>query len=119
MSGKASMRNKLSHKPKATTSIIAELKTELRRLYGERLLKLILYGSYARSEASSESDIDLAVLLEGTVAPVREIDRMLDIITGINLKHNVLISVYPVSTEALHSVRSPLLMNIRKEGVTV
>jgi len=98
---------------------IDEFKRELRKLYGGRLKSLILYGSYARGEATVDSDIDLLVVLEGEVYPGEEIDRMIDIITEINLKYNVLISVYPVSEENYEKLNSPLLMNVRKEGVWV
>ena len=100
------------------TPILEEFKQQIIELYGRRLKKVVLYGSYARGQASDEnSDIDLAVVLEGDVNPCREIDRMIDIITEINLEYNVLISVYPVSEKNYNSLNSPLLMTIRKEGV--
>ncbi|MCK4394149.1 nucleotidyltransferase domain-containing protein, partial [Candidatus Bipolaricaulota bacterium] len=73
--------------------------------------------SWARGAATEESDIDLLIVLEGKIAPGREIDRMIDIITELNLKYGVLISVYPISAEDYLVVNSPLLMNVRKEGV--
>jgi len=42
---------------------------------------------------------------------------MIDIITEINLKYDVLISVYPISEKDYSTVNSPLLINVRKEGV--
>jgi len=42
---------------------------------------------------------------------------MIDIITEMNLKHNILISIYPVSEIDYLTLKSPLLMNVRKEGV--
>ena len=53
----------------------------------------------------------------GSLEPGKEIDRMIDIIAEINLKYNVLISVYPVSAEDYLTLKTPLLMNARKEGV--
>lgn len=44
---------------------------------------------------------------------------MIDIITEINLKYDVLISVYPVSEQDYMKNNSPLLINIKKEGITV
>jgi len=100
--------------------ILKEFKRRIAELYGQRLKKVVLYGSYARGQANDEhSDIDLAVVLEGDINPCREIDRMIDIITDINLEYNVLISVYPVSEKNYHKFNSPLLLNLRKEGVYV
>jgi uncharacterized protein len=100
-------------------NILRELKKELLTIYGDRLKRLILYGSYARGEAWGGSDIDVAVLLDGKVSPGREIDRMLDVITDINLKYNMLISVYPVSEASLQTIRSPLLLNVQREGISI
>jgi len=95
-----------------------EFKQQIAELYGQRLKKVVLYGSYARGQANDEhSDIDLAVVLAGAVEPCKEIDRMADIFTDLNLEHNALIAVYPVSEENYNSVNSPLLLNICEEGV--
>ncbi len=100
-------------------NILQELKKELKILYGRRLKKLILYGSYARAEAWKDSDIDVVVLLEGEVLPGKEIERMIDIITGLNLKYNALLSVYSTSEESLQKTKSPLLLNIQRDGVVI
>ena len=97
--------------------ILIEFKHELRNLYGERLKDVILFGSYARGEAHAGSDIDVMVVLRGEVAPGREIDRMIDVITELNLKYSVLLSVVPVVEEKYLRWNSPLLLNVRREGV--
>lgn len=96
--------------------IIREFKEEISKLYGKRLKDVILYGSWARGEGTEESDVDLLVLLEGKVIPGREIDRMIEIITEINLKYGVLLSVHPMSQGDYITVNSPLLINVRREG---
>ncbi len=98
-------------------AILNEFKRELRGLYGERLKDIILFGSYARGEARVDSDIDVMVVLRGDVAPGREIDRMIDIITDVNLKYGVLLSVVPMAEETYLRRNSPLLLNVRREGV--
>ncbi len=96
---------------------IREFVQRVQSLYGERLRQVLVYGSWARNEATEESDIDLAVVLAGDVRPGREIDRMIDIITDINLEYGVLLSVYPVSEENYLHANSPLLINLRREGI--
>ena len=97
--------------------LLEEFKMEIEKLYGDRLKQIILYGSHARGDFTEESDIDLLIVLKGKVVPGKEIDRMIDIITEINLKYGVLISVYPVSEKDYEEVNSPLLINVRREGV--
>lgn len=97
--------------------IIKEFKAQIETLYGKKLKNVILYGSWARDDATEDSDVDLLIVLKGQVQPGREIDRMIDIITDTNLKHGVLLSVYPVSERDYETLKSPLLMNVRREGV--
>ena len=45
-------------------NIAVQFKSLLTDLYGNRLSKLILFGSYARVEAREDSDIDFLVVLK-------------------------------------------------------
>ena len=56
--------------------ILQEFRQELEKLYGERLIKLVLYGSQARGDAKEDSDIDIMVVLKNPVSPGDEIFRM-------------------------------------------
>ncbi len=100
-------------------AVLSELNQALRRLYGTRLRQVILYGSWARGDATDDSDIDIAIVLDGDVSPTLEIDRTAGVVFDLNLKHGVLISVYPVSEVDYRKVSSPLLLNLRREGVPV
>lgn len=97
-------------------AILTQLKEQLQAIYGERLKEVVLYGSWARNEGTDGSDIDIAVVLDGPVEPGKEIDRLLDIITDLNIQNQVLISVYPVSETDFADTQSPLLINLRREG---
>jgi predicted nucleotidyltransferase len=97
--------------------IIGEFKKEVKKIYENRLDKVILYGSWARGTATNDSDIDLLVVLKGKISPGREIDRMNDCITDLNLKYDTLISVVPVSSEAYTTLDTPLFLNVRREGI--
>ena len=99
--------------------ILKELKSELQSLYGKKLAEIILYGSYARGNKTSQSDIDILVVLDGKIKAGKEIDRMINIISELNLKHNLLISVIPVSLDEYESIKSPLILNIKREGISV
>jgi len=100
-------------------SILREFKAGAEELYGSRLKDIILYGSWARGQATEDSDIDLAVVLEGNVDPCREIDVMIDLITDINLDFETLLSVFPLAVTDFRQLNSPLLLNLRKEGKPV
>ena len=48
--------------PEAKRKIIMLFSREMKRILGENLKKVILYGSYARGDYTENSDIDIMVL---------------------------------------------------------
>ena len=46
--------------------LIQEFKKTIQQIYGSRLAKIVLYGSYARGDFHTESDIDFLVVLKDT-----------------------------------------------------
>jgi len=103
----------------ALQAILSELRLRLERLYGQRLASLVLYGSQARADAEPGSDIDVLVVLEGAVDPGREIARTESDVADLCLTHGVVLTCLFVSREQFAEEQSPLLINVRREGVTV
>jgi uncharacterized protein len=100
-------------------AILANLKKELEWLYSERLATMVLFGSQARGEAEPGSDIDVLVVLKGGVYPGKEIDRTGDIVASISLENDVVVSCVFVSATRYRREKSPLLINVRREGVAL
>ena len=101
------------------TPIFQEFRQEVEKLYGARLVKLILFGSQARGEATQESDIDIMVVLKSPVLPGDEIIRMADIATQLDLKYNEFISLIPIAEEDFLHRQSPFMENIHREGIVL
>ena len=97
--------------------VLHALHDSLRELYGPRLERLILYGSWARGEATSASDVDVMVVLRGAVRPVQEIAAMNPVAFDLGIQHGMLLSTYPVSLEDFEEQSSALLSNVRQEGI--
>ena len=100
-------------------SILSEVKQELKKLYKNDLIDIILYGSYARGDYNENSDIDLLVILKSIETVGTEMDKILDAIYDINLKYHALISIVPVSYDDYKKLKTPLLLNVRNEGIPV
>jgi predicted nucleotidyltransferase len=99
--------------------MLRELRSRLEVLYGPRLVCLVLFGSHARGDAEPGSDIDVLVVLEGRVRPEEEIARTGEITAGMSLQNNVVISSTFISADRFEREESPLMINVRREGVPV
>ncbi len=73
----------------------------------------------ARGDATIESDIDVMVILKGSVKPGDEIARTGGISAEISLKYDVVISCIFISAERYATEQSPLLINIHREGIEI
>jgi len=100
-------------------SILEKVKSRLYEIYKDDLVEVLLYGSQARGEAGSGSDIDIAVVLKKKFNRYEESDRIIDGIYDISLEYDQLISVLPLSNEEYMNGIYPIYENIRKEGVVV
>jgi predicted nucleotidyltransferase len=101
------------------TAILAELRRCFEALYGERLVRMILFGSQARGDAEASSDIDVLVVLRGPIDPGQEIAHTGEVTASLSLKHDVVISRVFISAEQFSAEQSPLLLNVRREGIHV
>lgn len=95
---------------------LRELEVGLRELYGARYQGSVLYGSYARTEADEGSDVDLLLLLEGSVEAGTEIRRNSALVSRFSLESGRVLSVIPVDARHYQTSREPYLENARREG---
>jgi predicted nucleotidyltransferase len=79
----------------------------------------MLFGSQARGDADPGSDIDVLVVLEEPVRPGEEIARTGEVTAEISLENNVVISCTFTSADQFEHEESPLMINVRREGVLV
>ena len=103
----------------ALQEILLEFRHGLERIYGSRLAGLILFGSQARGDALPGSDIDILVALHGPVNPLQEAGRISQFRGDLCLRHDVVITCVYVSADEVQTADSPLMRNIRAEGVAL
>jgi predicted nucleotidyltransferase len=106
---------------KKNREIIDAFKKNLKQLYGNNLHSVILYGSLARGEETEESDIDLIVVLKEIRDfwdEVRRIDKLESRLEEKN-SFGILISAIPLSLKSMEETVTPLLLNVKKEGVVI
>ena len=99
--------------------ILAELRRGLEAIYGDRLARLVLFGSQARGDAKPDSDIDVLVVLKDPEDSGEGISRCSEFIAGISLEHNTVVCPVYISEDRFQREQSPLMLNVRKEGVAL
>lgn len=100
-------------------TILADLRQQLKSLYGERLVKLVLFGSQARGDAEPGSDIDVLVVLKGPVKPGEEISRTSELLSDLCLRFGEVVSCVYMDADRFSHRYGPLLRNVRKEGIAL
>jgi predicted nucleotidyltransferase len=98
---------------------LTELRQTLHLEYGDRLVKIVLFGSQARNEAVNGSDIDILIVLKGEVRPSDEILKTGGMIADLSLKYDQVISCIFMAEQRFLHHNNMLLRNIRHEGITL
>jgi uncharacterized protein len=97
--------------------ILAQLRQYIEQCYGDRFKHLILFGSQARNEATSDSDIDVMLVLDGIENTSAAYDRLSQFVADLCLEHDVLISCVLIPDDIFQTRATPLLLNVRREGI--
>ena len=99
--------------------VLKTLKAYLLEEYQDQLDRVILFGSQARQQATPDSDLDVLIVLNDPVNPSKELGRTSQFIAELCLEHNLLISRLFLSRSRFETENSPLLRNIRQEGIAL
>jgi predicted nucleotidyltransferase len=100
-------------------SILKALHSRLEEIYGERLVRMVLYGSQARDEAEPGSDIDVLIVLKGPVNPGEEILKTGGVVADLSLRFGEVVSCVFMDEERFERRSGPFLRNVRREGITL
>jgi predicted nucleotidyltransferase len=95
--------------------VLLRFRDAVAALYGERLERVVLFGSRARGEARPDSDYDIAVFLHDGVSLLEESRALAEIETDILLDTGAVITTMPFPAGA-YAHRTPLMREIRREG---
>jgi predicted nucleotidyltransferase len=98
--------------------VLKRFKAEVKKVFGERLDRVVLFGSRSRGDADPDSDFDLLV----TVQSLDQADqkRVFDIAADLSLEYGTVLAVLVVPTNDFTEDRYFYLYeNIQKEGQVV
>ena len=97
-----------------------ELVNGILSFLSEQVVRIVLYGSEARGTATPESDIDIAVFLNGRLTPRQE-DLLSELIVDLDLKYDKVFSVIDIDQQTYMTWRAamPFYQSVDREGVVL
>ncbi|WP_181781454.1 UPF0158 family protein [Pseudonocardia pini] len=84
---------------------------------GERLVQVLLVGSWASGEGSVESALDLLVVLDDVESPWAELGGLDEVLWHHTERSGITVCAYPVAQSALSRPEEPWLVRARAEAV--
>jgi predicted nucleotidyltransferase len=96
--------------------ILRRFRAALDNMYGDRIERVVLFGSRARGDANEDSDYDVAVFLRDMSSRIVEMNRLADLGTDILNETGEFIHAMPYRAGA-YEERTPLMLAVRSEGV--
>lgn len=108
--------------PQTMQNLIEKYVAEMKKIYGTHLKQVILYGSYARGDFRSDSDVDIMVLVD---LPEDALDSFSDAVSEVGFNYNVDYDIWfmPVVKNIDHfrywCEAYPFYSNVAKEGISL
>ena len=97
--------------------ILERFRAAVTEIYGDRLERVVLFGSRARGDAEPDSDYDVAVFLRDMPDRFAEMNRLAEVVTDILYSDGRFIHAMPWAAETYNDPRMPLMHEIRAEGL--
>src|SRR5664279_4870623 len=96
--------------------VMRRFRAALDEAYGDRIERVVLFGSRARGDARPDSDYDVAVFLRGMDDRWRESGVLAEIETKILMDDGAVINALPLE-EGSYRERTILMHELRREGI--
>jgi predicted nucleotidyltransferase len=110
------MKNKKADRERVH-SLLPEIERKIRDCFGDKVVRIIVFGSYARGDYDEESDLDIFVVVDDNNLEFYNSKRVE--LTNYYLdSENILLSVVVenASVAERYKNHSPFLINVFKEG---
>jgi uncharacterized protein len=96
--------------------VLVKFRAALNELYGDRIERVVLFGSQARGDARPDSDYDVAVFLKDLDDRWAELDRLANLRVSFLDETGAFFDAKPYPATAYRK-RSSLMHEIRREGI--
>jgi uncharacterized protein len=97
-------------------SVLTRFRAAVTEIYGDRLERVVLFGSRARGDAKPDSDYDIAVFIKNAGTFTDESARLAAVSTDILLDTGAVISATPFLA-GTYRERTGFMHELRKHGL--
>ena len=108
--------------PITTRNLLDQYTEILQKIYGKHLKKVILYGSYARGDYHTDSDVDVVAIVHGDRKTLQQqLKKVWDSSCELELEYDTVLSptVIPYEEFKQYQTILPYYRNISQEGVVI
>lgn len=97
-----------------------ELVQGLLDIFDQDILMIILYGSFARNEATEESDIDIAIITKSDMDEITK-DKFISWSADMDIRYERVFSIIDIQEDKLKRWGNtlPFYKNVQKEGIVL
>lgn len=113
------MKHTLPTRSAGIKPILQELKSDLKRVYGEHFLDMLLFGSYARGDFNEQSDVDVLLVFENGFETEKNTYRSIEIAYEYLLKDNAFISPILTTKTELNNASTSFFRIILNDGIWI
>jgi predicted nucleotidyltransferase len=102
------------------TRAVKKFLSHIRKTYGKQIHKVMLFGSKARGEANSDSDIDILLLVADETWTLK--DGIVDIVADINLEYDILIDIRVIGIKRwqyMADIQAGLYQTISQDAISL
>ena len=102
--------------------LLNEIEYGLKNIYGNKLKKIILYGSYARNDQNKESDMDIMILLDASDDEIKQYrEQVLDVVVDLTTRYGIVISTIENNVTYFNEWAAdiPFFSKVKEEGVEI
>lgn len=100
--------------------LLPKIKRRIRERFGEKITKIVLFGSYARGDYNQESDVDICVIVSDSDLQKYRKARV-NIITEFLESDEILLSIRIINSGVFDQYKAflPFYKNVIHEGISL
>jgi len=120
LKGGLELENNIRSEKFRIENLFCEIEQELKKIFGSKLKKIMLYGSYARKSNDQSSDLDIMVLVDMDQEEIKKNhEKVLDVTVDLTTRYGIVLSIIENNYNYFYEWIDvlPFFKNVEREGI--